>query len=303
MGRPSGRLTRRENREGWLFTAPWTIGFLLFTLGPMIVSAVISFTSWDIVTPPVWVGLDNYVRMFTKDELIPKSLLVTTTYAVLSVPLQLALGLFVAILMNQKLRFQSAWRTIYYLPSVVSGVAVALLWRWIFSGDFGVLNWLLSLVGVEGPAWLLDETWALPAFIIMSLWGIGGGMLIYLAGLQGIPTDLYEAAEIDGAGTLQKFYTITIPMISPVLFFNLVIGIISALQVFTAAFIMTQGGPNNATEFFMLYLYQNAFQWFKMGYASAMAWVLFLYILALTLLVFRTAQSWVFYEGSTRGRG
>ena len=177
------------------------------------------------------------------------------------------------------------WRTVYWLPSVVSGVAVALLWAWIFNPEFGLVNYLLSLVGIEGPGWLIDDDWALWAFIIMSCWGAGGGMLIYLAGLQNVPTELYEAAQIDGANAWQRFWRVTIPMMTPTIFFNLIMGIISHLQTFTSAYIMTGGGPNNATLFFMLVLYNNAFQWFRMGYASALAWLLFFYIMILTLFV------------------
>jgi multiple sugar transport system permease protein len=211
-------------------------------------------------------------------------------------------GMLLAILLNQKIRFQRFVRTVYYLPSVVSGVAVALLWQWIFSPDFGLLNALLGLVGITGPAWLADEHTVIISFVIMSLWGVGAGMIIYLAGLQGIPSDLYEAAQVDGAGTMRQFWNITIPMLSPVIFFNVIIGVIAALQIFTQAYVMTNGGPHDASLFFMLYLYRNAFEFFKMGYASALAWVLFFYILALTLLVIRSSAIWVYYEGRTGGR-
>lgn len=298
----ASRMVRRENLMGWLCASPWILGFLIFTLGPMLASIYYSFTEFPLISSPEWIGLENYQLMLSGDKFFFQSLKVTTIYAIVSVPLYLVIGFFLAVLLNQRIRFVALWRTIYYLPAVVSGVAVALLWQWIFNSDFGVANWLLKLISIQGPSWLLDPHWALPALIIMSLWGVGGGMVIYLAGLQGVPTVLYEAAEIDGANMVQRFVHITLPMVSPVIFFNLVIGIIAALQTFTQAFIMTGGGPRQATYFYMLHLYNNAFQWLKMGYASALAWVLFFYILALTLLVFRSSSAWVYYEGEIKGR-
>lgn len=294
-----GRLARRENLEGWLLASPWIIGFLVFTLGPMIASGVLAFTEWDILNPPRWVGLSN-VDMFIRDASAIHALRVTTIYAVVSVPLQIVLGLGIALLLNAKISGLRFYRTIYYLPAVLSGVAVALLWRWIFSKEFGLLNLGLSLVGIEGPGWLTDPTWALRALIFMSLWGVGGSMVIYLAGLQGIPTELYEAAQVDGASAIRRFFSITLPLITPVLFFQLVIGIIRSLQVFVEAYIMTEGGPAEATLFFVLHLYRNAFLYFRMGYASLLAWVLFIYVLLLTLLIFRSSRAWVYYEGEAK---
>lgn len=293
------RNTLQRNLEGWLFASPWILGFLLWTLGPMIASLLIAFTEWDLISSPQWVGLANIEAMFN-DTLVTQALKVTTIYAVVSVPLHLVFGLILALLLNSKIAGLRFYRTAFYLPSVLSGVAVALLWRWLFSGEFGLFNALLAYVGIRGPSWLGDPNWALPSLIGMSLWGVGSGAIIYLAGLQGIPTDLYEAAEVDGAAGWSRFWNITLPMMTPVLFFQLLTGIIGALQVFTQAFIMTEGGPNNATLFFLLYLYQNAFQYFRMGYGSALAWVLFLYILVLTLIVQRTSNSWVYYEGEDR---
>jgi multiple sugar transport system permease protein len=294
------QITRRvllQNLEGWLFALPWIIGLLVFFLGPMLASVYFSFTRYAGVTPPVWIGLDNYVELLTRDPLTWHSLLITTLYAVISVPLNLCLGLGVAILLNQRVGGLAAWRTIFYLPSVISGVAVALLWQWMFNTRFGVINYLLKLwFGIEGPNWLGDTTAVMPAFILMSLWAVGGSMLINLAALQGVPTQLYEAAKIDGARTWHLFRHITVPMISPVIFFNLILGIIQALQSFTNFYILTNGGPNNATLTFMLYLYQKAFQNLQMGYGSAMAWLLFLYLAALTALVFRGSRAWVHYE-------
>jgi multiple sugar transport system permease protein len=295
------RTAWRRNLEGWLFASPWILGFLLWTLGPMVASFVIAFSEWDLIGSPRWVGAANLQAMW-QDALVAQALKVTTLYALFSVPLHLIFGLGLAILLNNQIGGLRLYRTAFYLPSVLSGVAVALLWRWLFSKEFGLINALLYRIGIEGPSWLGDERWALPSLIAMSLWGVGAGAIIYLAGLQGIPTDLYEAAEVDGARGWGRFWSITLPMMTPVLFFQLVTGFIGALQVFTEAFIMTRGGPNNATLFYLLYLYQNAFEYFRMGYGSALAWVLFLYILILTLLTVRSSQFWVFYEGEERNR-
>ena len=299
--RSSGAFRRalRRNLSGWLFASPWIIGFLLWTVGPMLASLVIAFTNWDLITEAKFVGAQNFVAM-AADSLVWKSLQVTTVYAVVSVPLQIALGLGLALLLNGNIHFLRFYRTAFYLPSVLSGVAVALLWRWLFSTEFGLFNAMLASIGIRGPSWLGDPQWALPSLILMSLWGVGAGTIIYLAGLQGIPTDLYEAAEVDGASSWVRFWKITLPMMTPVLFFTLVTGFIAALQVFTQAFIMTSGGPNNATLFYLLYLYRNAFEYFRMGYASALAWVLFIYILVLTLVLQRSSRYWVYYEGDDR---
>jgi multiple sugar transport system permease protein len=284
----------RRTIEGYLFISPWIIGFLVFTAGALLGSFSISLTDWNIVGTPEYVGLQNYQKMI-EDKFFWQSLR-ATFYYLLNVPLNLTLGLFLAILLNQNVRGLSLFRTIFYLPSVTAGVASALLWLWIFNPRFGIINVLLSKIGIAGPPWLGSETWAVPALIIMSVWGVGGGMLIYLGALQGIPTVLYEAATLDGATAWRKFIHVTMPMITPVLLLNLIIGIIGSFQVFTQAFIMTNGGPNYATLFYVLYLYQQAFQWFNMGYASALAWVLFLIILACTYLIIKTSSGWVYYE-------
>ena len=295
--RNAGSLARQEALWGYLCALPWFLGFVVFTAGPMLASVGISFTDWTLLTPPKWLGVTNYQHMLASDPLVWHSLLVTTIYAVGSVPLGIAAGMFLALLLNQKIRGLSVLRTVYYLPSVVSGVAVALLWRWIFSPDFGLINSVLAIVGIKGPGWLTDPSTVLISFILMSLWSIGTNMVIYLAGLQGIPTDLYEAAQVDGASSWTRFWTITLPMMSPVIFFTLITGVIAALQLFTQAYVMTNGGPDNASLFFILYLYQNAFQYFKMGYASALAWLIFLYIMALTILIIRIFGARVYYEG------
>ena len=281
--------------EGYIFIGPWLIGFVIFTAGALLGSFGISLSKWSMIGTPQYVGLENYKYM-VNDRFFWQSLMVTIYY-LLNVPLNLLLGLLLAILLNQKIRGIAVFRTIYYLPSVTAGVAVSLLWMWIFNPRFGVINVLLSKVGIQGPAWLGSETWAMPALIIMSIWGVGGSMLIYLGALQSIPTHLYEAATLDGAGAWRKFLNITIPMVTPVLLLNMIMGVIASFQVFTQAFIMTKGGPNYATLFYVLYLYQQAFEWFNLGYASALAWVLFVVILIFTFVILRSSSKWVYYEG------
>jgi multiple sugar transport system permease protein len=290
-------LSRREAVAGYLFIFPWLFGFLLLRLGPMLASLLLSFTEYDITSAPVLIGVQNYMRMFTGDPAFWDSLRVTLTYAIFAVPIGLALSLLIAILLNQKAPGMTIWRTIYYLPAVVSGVAVAMLWVWLFHSNFGLINLALGLIGIDGPAWLNDPDWALPALIIMSFWTIGGGMVINLAGLQGIPTELYEAAALDGANSWRRFWAVTLPMLSPVLFFNLIMGVIETFQYFTNAFVMTNGGPGRSTLFYNLYLFQNAFRFYKMGYASALAWLMLLIILTLTLVIFKSSPYWVYYEG------
>ena len=295
-------MRRREERDGWLFASPWLVGFLLFTVGPMMASAFFAFTEYDVLTQPKWVGWAHFDKALTGDPKVGQALKVTSIYAVVSVPLQILLGLCVALLLNTRIRGLQFYRTVYYLPSVLSGVAVALLWRWIYAPNFGLINSFLARFDIVGPGWLGDKDWALTSLIGMSLWHVGGGIVIYLAGLQGVPSELYEAGRVDGAGRGAAFWHITLPMITPVLFYNLVIGIITALQIFTQALIMTNGGPHEATLFIVLYLYRNAFQFFKMGYASVLAWILFGYILVLTLLVYRSSGFWVFYAGELKSR-
>lgn len=292
----------RENVDGWLFASPWIIGFILFTAGPMLASLFLAFTEYDLLSSPRWVGLANFQTAFFDDPLVLHSLWITTIYAVVAIPLNIVIGFSLALLLNANIRGLAIYRTIFYLPAILSGVAVALLWRWLFNAEFGLVNYALSFIGITGPAWLGDPDWALSALIVMSLWNVGAGIVIYLAGLQGVPTELYEAAHIDGANLWQRIRSITIPMMTPVIFFQLIIGLVHALQVFTQAYIMTGGGPQDATRFFMLYLYEQGFQFYNMGYASALAWIIFLYTLVLTLLVLRSAKSWVHYEGGTPRR-
>jgi multiple sugar transport system permease protein len=267
----------------------------------MIASLYLSFTRYKVIVPPVWTGLENYVRLFD-DRLFYHALRVTVTYTAVAVPLGVIAALTVATLLNQKLVASGVFRTIFYLPSVISGVAIAVVFAWIFNYRFGIFNYFLSLVGIQGPNWLGNPQYTLWAFVLMSLWGIGGNVVIFLAALQGVPVTLYEAAEIDGANSWRRFLNITLPMISPSILFVLVMGVIGTLQTFTQSYIMTGGGPANATLFYLLYLYKNAFNWFEMGYASAMAWILFLIILALTLVVLRSSTLWVYYESEGERR-
>jgi multiple sugar transport system permease protein len=302
----AGSLSRRESRWAYLYISPWLIGFVVLTAGPMIASLVLSLTQYNIVSAPTWTGLGNYIKLFTGDPKFWHSLGVTVTYAVVAIPLGLIFGFALAYLLNLKVPAVPFWRTVFYLPAVMPAVASALLWGFIFNPRYGILNWLLSLVGIHGPGWLASRTWALPALIIMSLWGVGGGMIIYLAGLQSIPTTLYESAQIDGANGWQQVRHITLPLMTPVIFYNLVIGIIGTFQYFTEVYVLTAnasgglGGPAEATLFYNIYLYNNAFRYLNMGYASALAWVLFVIVLALTLLVFKSSAAWVYYEGEVR---
>ena len=298
--RPARRrsLARQEALWFYIFVSPWLIGFGLWVAGPMLASFYLSFTSYQITEPPNFVGLGNYERLFN-DPLFWQSLRVTAYFTFLSVPLSVACAVVVAMLLNQPIPFLSAWRTIYYLPSITSGVAIALMWAWIFNPNFGLLNvTLYSATGVQGPGWLTDTRWVVPTFVLMSLWTFGGPMLIYLAAIQGIPTQLYEAAEIDGASKVRQMMSITIPLITPVIFFNLIINIINSFQSFTNAYIITQGGPNYASYFYIYYLFQNAFAYFRMGFASAQAWVLFVVIISLTVLAFWSQKHWVYYESA-----
>jgi multiple sugar transport system permease protein len=290
---------RREALKGYLFIAPAVLGFLIWVAGPMLFSAWLSLTEWDLLRPPKFVGLSNYQAMF-KDQLFWKALSVTAYFTLVSVPLFQALAFAMALLMNVKVRGIALFRTVYYLPSIVPVVANAILWAWVFNSDFGLLNAGLRALGLPKVLWLQDPRWAMPALITMSLWGVGGAMLIYLAGLQGVPQQLYEAAEIDGANAWDRFVHVTVPMVSPVLFFNLLMGLIGALQTFTQGYIITNGGPQNSTLFYALYLYRRAFTDFRMGYAAALAWVLFTIVLVLSLLVFRYLGRQVYYEDEGR---
>ena len=297
-------LTRSRKEALWfyVFIAPWVVGFLVFLAGPILYSAYLSLTSYDIIHPPAFLGFQNYSDLFT-DDLFWQSLKVTTIYSLFSVPLGIALALGIAVMLNQRIPFVALFRTIYYLPSVISGVAVSLLWLWIFNPSFGLLNSVLwQVFHIKGPGWVFSEQWVLPSLILMSLWTVGGSIVLYLAGLQGVPTELYEAASLDGAGAWRRFWHVSLPMISPVILFTLVTGIIASFQTFTQAQIMTQGGPHYGSWFYVYNLWYNAFggSGSDMGYASAIAWILFVVVLALTLLALRSSRLWVYYEGAER---
>ena len=288
----------------YILISPWVIGFLAFTLGPMLTSLGLSFLETDMFSVK-FVGLQNYARLFSTDEtraLFWTALYNTAYFVFLSIPLTMGVGFFIAVLLNQNISGQSAYRVIYYLPAVIPGIAVSLLWLWLFHPEFGLINWFLSLVGVQGLRWLFDTRTAKLALVVMNIWGAGGNMLVFLAGLQGIPTELYEAAKIDGAGVGRRFLHITLPMISPTMFFVLVTDMIWTFQVFTNVFVMTNGGPANSTLMYVLYLYNLAFRQYRMGFASALAWVFFVVIMALTVLIFRSSGAWVYYETEIGGK-
>jgi multiple sugar transport system permease protein len=295
------RLSQRAREEvaAYLFIAPWLIGFVILTAGAMLFSLGLSFYKTDLLTYGNFAGLENY-RELADDRFVAQALKVTTIYTFVTVPLGAVFALALAVLLNQNMLWRGLFRTVYYLPSVVSGVAVAVLWQWIYHPDFGLINAMLDLIGINGPRWLFSREWALPALMIMALWSVGGSMLIFLAGLQGIPTELYDAAQVDGAGRWQRFLFVTIPMLTPTIFFNLVLGIIGSYQVFTNAYVMTEGGPGSATLMLVLLLYRVAFQQFDFGYASAIAWLLFAIILCFSLIIIRSSSFWVYYGGEDR---
>jgi multiple sugar transport system permease protein len=281
----------------YLCISPWLFGLFLFVLGPTLASLGISFSRWDLLTPPRFAGLRNYRKMLAGDELLWQAVKVTASYTAAYVPSELVGGLIIALLLNQRTRGVKVLRTIYYLPSVLSGVAFVVVWMWMLHPDAGLINSLLAMLGIDGPRWLVDPRTALIGLWMMSLWGLGRTAIIYLAGLRAIPGELYEAARIDGAGSWRSFWHVTLPLLTPTIFFNLVLSIIATFQTFTTAYVATDGGPLDATLFYVLYLYRQAFQFFNMGYASAMAWILFVIILVLTLLVVRSSRTWVYYEG------
>lgn len=291
----------RQALEGYLFASPWIIGFVTFTAGAMLYSVWMSFQRWNILTPPEFVGIGNYERALFRDPLFWKCLGNTAYYSFVSVPLRLTIALLLALLLNQQVKGLAFFRTIFYLPSIVTGVATAMLWLLLLNPDVGGINYVLRSLGVaRPPGWLTDEKWAMPGLILMSLWSVGTMMLIFLAGLQSVPDELQDAALVDGAGSWCRFRHVTLPLLTPTLFFNLVISVIASFQVFTQTYIMTGGGPANATLTYMLYLYRNAFEYFKMGYASALAWILFFILLGLTALIFRSSAFWVHYEGERK---
>ncbi len=286
----------RVNLVGYGFVLLSVLGIFFFNLGPMLSSFYLAFCEYDIITPPKFIGLANFYNIITNDETFRKALINTIYYVGASVPLRLILAFLIAILLNQKIRGMGLYRTIFYLPTITSGVAMALIWTWVLDPSFGIINTVLRFFGIQGPGWLGDPKWAMPGIILVALWQVGTQVIIFLSGLQNVPVQFYEAAEIDGAGSFRKHISITIPLISPIFFFNLVIGIIQSFQVFDKVYIMTRGGPANATIVYVMYLYERAFTWLKMGYGSALAWILFFIIMLLTLLQFKFSK-WVYYEG------
>lgn len=294
------RNAMREARDFYLFIMPWIVGFSTLTLGPMLVSLYYSLCEYNIFQPPAWVGLENYVSILTDDPLFWTSLYNTAYYTLFAVPLGVGGSIALALLLNQTVSGMRLFRTVFYMPSIIPQVAASILWIWLFNPQYGLINRVLEMAGVRGPLWLADPTWSKPALILMGLWGIGGGMVIFLAGLQGVPKHLREAAVVDGANVWQQFRHVTLPMLSPTIFFSVVTGIIGSFQVFTQSYVMTQGGPLNSTLFYVLYLYRRAFEFFEMGYASAMAWILFLTIVSFTGLQLSLSRRWVYYEGDLR---
>lgn len=286
---------QRNRRTFYLFISPWLIGFIVLTMGPMLYSLYLSFLDWDFLTTPEFVFFQNYSEIFTDDPLFYKSMINTFIWAAF-LPIGIILSILLAMLLNQKIKGVKIFRTIFYVPVIVPMVANSLLWLWLFNPEIGIINQALSFFGLPTSTWLLSETMVIPALVIMSLWQVGGGVVIFLAALQGVPKDLYEAASIDGASDFKKFINITIPIISPAIFFQLITGIIGALQVFTQGYIMTDGGPQNRTLFVMLYIYREAFENFNIGYASALSWVLFIVISLLSVLMFKTVGKKVYYN-------
>jgi len=282
---------------GYMFISPWVVGLVVFVAGPFVASIYLAFTRYDVVSSPVWVGLANYKRLLFTDPLFWKSLSITVKYAMIAVPLGITVGVALALLLNLDLFGISVYRTVFYLPAIVPIVAMSVIFVWILNPQIGLVNSILRRFGIIGPAWLNDTRWAFWSLVFMSLWHVGNFMIIYLAGLKDIPFTLYEAAMIDGAGVWQRTRNVTLPMLTPVIFFNLIMGVIRAFQYFTQAYIMTQGGPEDSTHFYALYLFNRSWRYLDMGYASAMAWVLFVIVMTITALIFKTHRRWVHYGG------
>jgi multiple sugar transport system permease protein len=292
-------MRRREAIEGYIFLLPWLIGYLAFGGGPIVASLYLSFNKYNVLRPPQFIGFQNYIYALVKDDLFIPAILKTFYFAILLVPPAIILSLAVAVLLNQKLVGTAFWRTMFFLPTLTPVVAAALLWRWMLNPDVGLVNYLLAQVGIKGPGWLSSIEWAVPSLALVGLWTSVGGaqMIIFLAGLQGVPQDLIEAAEIDGAGAWTRFLNVTLPLVTPTIFFNLILGIIFALRTFDIAFVATNGGPARATWFISIHIYQNAFVSFDMGYASALSWMFFILVMLITFLQFRVSGRWVFYAG------
>jgi multiple sugar transport system permease protein len=304
--RPKSRFRMSdETRAGWLTISPWIVGFIVFTMFPFVASLYFSFTKYDVISSPEWVGLENYDRLLTRDRLFPLALRNTFFYAAMYVPLHLVTALSVALLLNEARRLKGVFRTAYYLPSMTPAVATAYLWVWMLNPNDGLVNRTLRFLQLPAPAWTVDPMWTKPTIVISQVWMMGGAMILFLAALQGVPRDLYEAATLDGAGKWRRFRNITLPMISGVTFFLATVGTISALGVFTQGYVMfdKDGGPQNSALFIVMYMFKRAFGsgYFQMGYASAIAWMLFLIILAITVFQFKLSKRWVYYEHDGRG--
>jgi len=290
-------MTPRERREAWeavLFLSPWIVGFICFTAGPVVFSLGLSFFKWDALHPATFYGLGNYRQMFS-DPLLTRSLWNTTLYALMYIPASIGMAMLLAMLLNQKLRGMRVFRTIFYLPHLTAGVATYTLWLVVFDPKNGLLNKFLRTFFDNPPGWLSDPNWSKPALVIMAVWSVGGMMLVFLAGLQNIPEQLYEAAEIDGAGTISQFFNVTVPILSPTIFFNTIIATIASFRVFEPALVLTSGGPSNSTLFYVYHLFNKAFTFGQFGYASAMAWLLFAIVLVLTIVQLRVGRRWVHY--------
>jgi multiple sugar transport system permease protein len=297
------KLTRQEFIAGLIFASPWIIGLLAFLAYPMVATFYYSFTRYEIPLPPQWIGFDNYINLLTKDRFFPQVLWNSVYLTVIGIPAQLVFALFCALLLNLKIRGQVIWRTIYILPTLMPAVAMAILWNWILNPQLGLVNNLLALVGIQGPLWFASPLWSKPSIIIMQVWAVGAMTIIYLAALQNVPKELYESAEIDGASSIRKFFSITVPLISPVTLFQLVTGVIWSLQYFTQAYILSSmsgssspGAPQGSLLFYGVYLYIQAFQYLQMGYASALAWMLFLISVLLSWLLLYTSKRWTYYD-------
>ncbi len=295
------RGVRHDLINGLLFVSPWLLGLLIFTLYPLLASLYYSFTDFNVLQPPKFVGAANFIDMFSQNHLFWTAVKNTLIYALMAIPLNIIFSVCLALLLNLKVSGMSIYRTIFYLPTIFPQVVTALLFSWMLNPQFGLVNALLKQIGIPGIGWLTDPSWAKPSLVVLGLWGIGGSMVIYLAALQDVPRHLYEAADIDGAGALVKTWAITLPMISPTIFFNLVLGTIEAFQSFTFVYVITdgKGGPLDSTLLYGLLLYRNAFSYLHMGYASAMAWMLALFVILITLIIFKSSGRWVFYGGES----
>ncbi len=304
---PSEKMSKQRRREaiaGYLFISPWLIGFIVFFAGPAVISFVMSFTKWNIVGDPRWIGLDNFIEIFTGDKNFWNSVFVTFKYAFIYIPLMTVLSLITAVALNSKVKGVGFFRTLFYMPSIAPAIAASLVFMWILQPTYGLLNVILSYFGIEGPNWFKDPRFAIWGIIMIAMWRLGSSAIIYLAGLQNVPAQLYDAAEVDGANGWQKFWNVTLPMITPILFFQVVVELIGVFQTFTPAYVVSQSngyaGPIKELYFYMLYVYVKGWQNLQMGYASALSWILTVFILLITVLIFRSSPYWVYYEAEKK---